>query len=89
VGVAVPSVGKRGAPRLSPRSAGVSISAAPHGTVRGATAVVPRALRAWTDREGRAMEIAVIGAGISGLAFAAAMRQKAPGARVTVFERDD
>jgi protoporphyrinogen oxidase len=35
------------------------------------------------------MEIAVIGAGISGLAFAAAMRQKAPGARVTVFERDD
>jgi 2-polyprenyl-6-methoxyphenol hydroxylase-like FAD-dependent oxidoreductase len=35
------------------------------------------------------MEIAVIGAGISGLAFAAAMRQKTPGARVTVYERDE
>jgi salicylate hydroxylase len=35
------------------------------------------------------MEIAVIGAGISGLAFAAAMRQKAPGAQVTAYERDE
>jgi salicylate hydroxylase len=34
------------------------------------------------------MEIVVIGAGLSGLAFAAAMRRKAPGARVTVYERD-
>jgi salicylate hydroxylase len=35
------------------------------------------------------MEIAVIGAGISGLAFAAAMRRKAPDAQVTVYERDE
>jgi glycine/D-amino acid oxidase-like deaminating enzyme len=34
------------------------------------------------------MEIVVIGAGLSGLAFAAAMRRKAPGARVTVYKRD-
>ena len=35
------------------------------------------------------MEIAVIGAGISGLQFAAAMRQRAPLVRVSLYERDD
>jgi salicylate hydroxylase len=34
------------------------------------------------------MKISVIGAGISGLTLAAAMRQKAPDAEVTLFERD-
>jgi 2-polyprenyl-6-methoxyphenol hydroxylase-like FAD-dependent oxidoreductase len=34
------------------------------------------------------MRIAVIGGGLSGLTFAAAMRQKAPGDEVTLFERD-
>ena len=35
------------------------------------------------------MRIAVIGAGVSGLTFAAAMRQKAPAAEVTLGERDE
>jgi salicylate hydroxylase len=34
------------------------------------------------------VRVAVIGAGIGGLAFAAAMRQKAPRVRVTVYEKD-
>jgi 2-polyprenyl-6-methoxyphenol hydroxylase-like FAD-dependent oxidoreductase len=34
------------------------------------------------------METVVIGAGLSGLAFAAAMRRKAPAVRITVCERD-
>ena len=35
------------------------------------------------------MKVAVIGAGVSGLTFAAAMRKKAPGAEVTIYERDE
>lgn len=34
------------------------------------------------------MKVAVIGAGISGLTFTAAMKRQAPEAEVTLFERD-
>jgi salicylate hydroxylase len=35
------------------------------------------------------MKVAVIGAGLSGLVFAAAMKQKSPDARVELYERDE